>query len=153
MNVDASTAQCVEFDLDVLVHYHTLQAPDAQDHPGVAGGQTPARLTVLYKDALGGEHEWSHGFLIHPMAQEVLVYDRSVGRMQYKPGVTPQPDLSPVQRARWCHFSFDLMQEAWRSRQDGGSALPRPARILRVTLTGGGWNFAAAVGNLALHVR
>jgi hypothetical protein len=110
----------------------------------------PVEITLLYLDATGKSQQWNHKFLIHHKAPAVLWVNPDTGKWEYKSGVTAPQNVTPVPKASWCHFCFDLMDEAIRKDVKRRRILPKPARLTRILLYGSGWDFRGGVGNVML---
>ncbi len=151
LDVDVRNTRTLSLCLDVWVDYHTLERTGWWWEERDENGQMPVEITVLYLDKTGKSHQWSHGFLIDHHASAVLWVDPDTGKWEYKDGIAAPQNITPVPKASWCHFCFDLLDEAIRKDLKGQRALPKPARLIRILLYGNGWDFRGAVGNVVLR--
>lgn len=150
LDVDVFNTRSLSLCLDVWVDYHTLEHTGWWWEARDGNAEMPVEMTVLYLDKTGKSYQWNHKFLIQHNAPAVLWVNPDTGKWEYRSGVTPSQNVTPLPKASWGHFCFDLMDETSRKDGQGRRILPKPARLTRILLYGSGWDFRGAVGNVML---
>ena len=151
LDVDVYEMRFLSLCLDVWVDYHTLTPTGWWWEERSVNEKMPVEIAVLYLDRTGKSHQWSHSFLSHHNAPLVLWVNPDTGKWEYKSGITASKNITPVPKASWGHFCFDLMDETIRKDPKAQRVLPKPARLTRILVYGNGWDFRGAVGNVMLR--
>jgi len=88
---------------------------------GYMGYEYPVMIRVKYRDATGGQIDWSHGFFFR------------------NPENRPTPNGQMVSQGEWFSYSGELMQ-----------IKPKPVHIISVEVLGAGHSFTGMVANVSL---
>lgn len=88
---------------------------------GYMGYEYPVMIRVRYRDATGGQIDWTHGFFVS------------------NPENRPTPNGEPVPRGEWITYDGELM-----------GISPRPVHIISVEVLGAGHTFDGSVANVDL---
>jgi hypothetical protein len=88
---------------------------------GYMGYEYPAMIRVKYRDATGGQIDWSHGFFYQ------------------NPENRPTPNGQAVPQGQWFNYTGELME-----------IKPKPVYILSVEVLGAGHSFSSTVANISL---
>lgn len=88
---------------------------------GYMGYEYPVMIRARYRDATGGQIDWTHGFFAT------------------NPEDRPTPNGEEVPRAEWIQYAGDLMQVS-----------PRPVFLISLEVVGAGHTFDGSVANVEL---
>lgn len=123
--------------LDAWIDFHTLLDTGflAAKHGGM--GELPLMVTIRYQDVQDHLQVWSYGFITE--TQKL----KDTGNLT---------NVAFLKKCAWHHLDLDLMQDSIR-RDSSGRLLPRPKKIIQINVSGKGWDFRSAIGNLKLSRR
>lgn len=134
---DVTRYRSLILSLDAWIDFHTL--PDigtwAKKHGGF--GELPLMITIKYQDIHDHLQVWNCGFIT------------TSRELRDTRGLV---NVTILGKRNWRHFDLDLMRDDVR-RDSTGKVLPRPKRIMQINVSGKGWDFRSAVGNLKLSRR
>ncbi len=115
INRDVQDYQSLLLHADIKVDSQSLSGG------GYMGYEYPFMIRVKYRDATGGQIDWSHGFFYQ------------------NPENRPTPNGQFVSQGQWFSYTSDLME-----------AKPKPIHIISVEILGAGHTFASSVANVSL---
>ena len=117
--------QVVDRDVSDYLSLH-LVADIKVDEQSLSGGgymgyEYPVMIRVRYRDASGGQIDWSHGFFYR------------------NPEDRPTPNGEQVPQGRWIHYVGELME-----------IKPKPVHIISVEVLSAGHTFSGSIANVSL---
>ena len=72
---------------------------------------------------------------------------------EFKTGGATIKNFTLVPPRTWGHFAFEVMDDTVRRDPSGDNVLPRPVKLVQLSLCGDGWDFQAGVGNVVLRAE
>ena len=138
LQIDVSKAPAVQLEFDVWIGSHSLNSIGwwSSQHGGF--GEMPIIVSVDYLDAQKRQHRWNCGFIT--TGSDTKGHDAN-HRVQTVP------------RGSWHHAAFDLRNKKNLQVPNDGTTMLPLATITKLTVSGKGWDFRSAVGNLVLQVQ
>lgn len=129
--------QSLILSLDVCIENHSLKDTGywGRKHGGL--GELPLMISLKYQDVNDGLQFWSIGFIT---------------RSHRIKDIGSQQNITLVREGEWSRHEFDLMKDGFR-RDSSGNVMPRPKKVLQISVSGKGWDFKSALGNLKLSSK
>lgn len=123
--------------LDVCIEHHSLKDTGywAKKHGGI--GELPLVISLKYQDVNDGLQMWTIGFIT---------------RSHRIKDIGSQQNITLTREGIWSRHEFDLMNDGFR-KDSSGNVLPKPKKVLQISVSGKGWDFSTAVGNMKLSSK
>jgi len=138
LQIDVSKAPAVRLEFDVWIGSHSLNSTGwwSSKHGGF--GEMPMIVSLDYLDAKKRQHRWNCGF--------ITIGSDTKGR-------DANYHVLTIPRNSWYHAAFDLKDKKHLKVPSDSTTMPPLATVTKLTVSGKGWDFCSAVGNLVLQIK